>query len=200
MNGKAKASLSKQEQNAIKAAAFMVWGMVLINSIFALLFLNNKTAHIGFGWIIGGFALNVAALGIFAAFIVLFVKRLVHIKAQKDRYILTLVLMLIMAVGEIWLGADYNADLFGGAHEIVTEEYKIYDDTEFHFADGEKNTYVFIPNDIGAEIAEVPLVSDNYSEVVSENSLYIHTESVYIKYYPHSKVIVTVERVSSIGG
>lgn len=200
MNGKAKASLSKQEQNAIKAAAFMVWGMVLINSIFALLFLNNKTAHIGFGWIIGGFALNVAALGIFAAFIVLFVKRLVHIKAQKDRYILTLVLMLIMAVCEIWLGADYNADLFGGAHEIVTEEYKIYDDTELHFTDGEKNTYVFIPNDIGAEIAEVPLVSDNYSEVVSENSLYIHTESVYIKYYPHSKVIVTVERVSSIGG
>lgn len=200
MNGKTKASLSKQEQNAIKAAAFMVWGMVLINSIFALLFLNNKTAHIGFGWIIGGFALNVAALGIFAAFIVLFVKRLVHIKAQKDRYILTLVLMLIMAVCEIWLGADYNADLFGGAHEIVTEEYKIYDDTELHFTDGEKNTYVFIPNDIGAEIAEVPLVSDNYSEVVSENSLYIHTESVYIKYYPHSKVIVTVERVSSIGG
>lgn len=200
MNGKAKASLSKQEQNAIKAAAFMVWGMVLINSIFALLFLNNKTAHIGFGWIIGGFALNVAALGIFAAFIVLFVKRLVHIKAQKDRYILTLVLMLIMAVCEIWLGADYNADLFGGAHEIVTEEYKIYDDTEFHFADGEKKTYVFIPKDIGAEIAQVPLVSDKYSEAVSDNSLYIHTESVYIKYYPHSKVIVTVERVSSIGG
>lgn len=196
MNGKAKASLSKQEQNAIKAAAFMVWGMVLINSIFALLFLNNKIAHIGFGWIIGGFALNVAALGIFAAFIVLFVKRLVHIKAQKDRYILTLVLMLIMAVCEIWLGADYNADLFGGAHEIVTEEYKIYDDTEFHFADGEKNTYVFIPNDIGAEIAEVPLVSDNYSEVVSENSLYIHTESIYIKYYPHSKILAEIRKAN----
>lgn len=201
MDNETKTPLSKHEQNAVNTAAFLTFGIILVNSLYNVLFNNTKIPHVGSGWITGGFALMAAAVGITAAYIVLFVKRLVRIKQYKSRYIAILVLMLIMAVCEVWIGADYTADLFGGAHEVVTSEFDVAPlrskgdkTTAMYFEDGEDEVRVKIPNETAAEFINIPLISDDYSEAISENGHGIHTESVYIRYYPRSKVLKEIRK------
>lgn len=184
-------SFSKSERKAIRAGFGLFFALVAI-SLF-LLYFNADKIRVGTWSLYGTFAAALAAIGAAAAFVVLYVKRLVRIDACKRHFTVLLVCIVIIAAGASYFGVECAADIIGGAHEITTNEYKIYDNTELHFADGEKRTYIFIPKDVGEEIASVPLVSDEYSEAVGENGLYIHTESVYIKYYPRSKVIAAVK-------
>lgn len=191
-----KALYTKSEKKAINASICLFLTLSAMSLFWMPVLNNSKIVHVGAGWLYGAFAEELIAVGAAAAYIVLFVKRLRHIELCKKHSTVLLVTVLIITAGTSFFAVGCAADIFGGAREITTNEYKIYDDTEFHFADGEKSTYVFIPKDIGAEIAEVPLVSDKYSEAVSENCLYIHTESVYIKYYPHSKILAEVRKAN----
>ena len=138
MDNETKPALSKEEQTAANAAGWLVSVFLLVGALYNLLLNNTKILHVGFGWIIGGFAAMVVFVGLMAAYVVLFVKRLVHIKAYKGRYTTMIVLLAVITGCTVYFGANYTADLFGGSHEIVTNEYKIYDDKEFHFIDGEK--------------------------------------------------------------
>lgn len=189
-----KALYTKSEKKAINDAGCLFYTLNAV-SCFLLFFNNDKIVHVGAGWLYGAFAATLAAIGAAAAYIVLYVRRLRHIDLCKKHFTVLLVFILIITAGVSFFAVDCTADIFGGAREITTNEYKIYDSTELHFPDGEKSTYVFIPKDVGAEIADVPLVSDKYSEAVSDSGYGIHTESIYIKYYPHTKVIVTVEKL-----
>lgn len=187
-------SFAKTEKKAIRTALGLFYALVAISLVFLILNTAN-TIRVGAGWLYGTFAAALTAIGAAVAYVILYVKRLLHIDACKKYFTVLLVGVVIITACISFFAVGCTADIFGGAREITTNEYKIYDNTELHFSGGEKPTYLFIPKDVGAEIAEVPLVSDNYSEAVGENSLYIHTDSVYIKYYPRSKVIVAVERV-----
>lgn len=191
-------AFAKSEKKAIRTGLRLFYALVAISLVF--LIFNADKIRVGAWRLYGTFAAALTAIGAAGAYVVLFAKRLRHIEVCKKHFTVLLVGIVIITACISFFAVGCAADIFGGAHEITTNEYKIYDNTELHFTDGEKKTYVFIPKDIGAEIAQVPLVSDKYSEAVSDNSLYIHTESVFIRYYPHSKVLVTVERVSSIGG
>lgn len=188
------AAVTKSEKKAVRTAVGLFFTLVAI-SLFFMIFNTDKTVRIGAGWLYGAFAAALTAIGASVAYVALYVKRLLHIEVCKKHFTVLLVAILIITVCISFFAVDCTADIFGGMREITTNEYKIYDNTELHFPDGEKTTYVFIPKDVGAEIAEVPLVSDKYSEAVSDNGFGIHTESIYIKYYPHSKVLVTVETV-----
>lgn len=185
-------SFSKSERKAIRAGLGLFYALVAISLVF--LIFNADKIRVGAWMLYGTFAAALAAIGVAAAFVVLYIRRLAHIDACKKHFTVLLVGIVIIAAGASYFGVEYAADIIGGAHEITTNEYKIYDNTELHFSDSEKRTYVFIPKDVGAEIAQAPLVSDKYSEAVSENSLYIHTESVYIKFYPHSKVLKEIRK------
>lgn len=184
---------TKSEKKAITAAICLFFTLDTA-SLFLLIFNNAKIIHVGAGWLYGAFAAALIAVGAAASYIVLFVKRLRHIELCKKHFTVLLAGIVIITAGVLFFAIDCTADIFGGAREITTNEYKIYDNTELHFADGEKRAYVFIPKDVGAEIADTPLVSEKYSEAVSDSGFGIHTESVYIKYYPHSKTLVTVEK------
>lgn len=186
---------TKSEKKAINAAACLFFTLCAVSMVL-LIFNNVKIIHVGAGRLYGAFAATLIAVGAAVSYIVLFVRRLRHIELCKNHFTVLLAGIVIITACVSFFAVDCTADIFGGAREITTNEYRIYDNTELHFADGEKSTYVFIPKDVGAEIAETPLVSDKYSEAVSDSGFGIHTESVYIKYYPHSKVLVTVEKVS----
>lgn len=192
-DGREKELYTKSEKKVINTSIFLSLALCAV-CLFLMTFNNSKIVHVGAGWLYGAFASELIAIGAAAAYIVLFVKRLRYIELCKKPFTILLVTVLIMTACISLFAVGCTADIFGGAREITTNEYKIYDNTELHFPDGEKSTYVFIPKDIGAEIAQVPLVSDDYSVAVSENSLYIHTESVYIKYYPYSKVLKEIRK------
>lgn len=185
-------AFSKSDKKAIRTGLGSFYALVAISLVF--LIFNAAKVRVGAWRLYGTFAAAWAAIGVAAAYVVLYVKRLRHIDICKKHFTVLLVGIVIIAAGTSYFGVECAADIIGGTHEITTNEYKIYDNTELHFSDGGKSTYVFIPKDVGAEIAQVPLVSDKYSEVVSENSLYIHTESVYIKFYPHSKVLKEIRK------
>lgn len=185
---------AKSEKKAIRTALGLFLALVAI-SLFLMIFNTDKTIRVGAGWLYGAFAAALTAIGAAVAYVILYVKRLLHIDVCKKHFTVLLVGIVIITACVSLFVVECTADIFGGAHEITTNEYKIYDNTELHFTDGEKKTYLFIPKNVGEEIAKVPLVSDKYSEAVGDSGYGIHTESVYIKYYPRSKVIVAVERI-----
>ncbi len=184
---------TKSEKKAVRTAVGLFFTLIAI-SLFLMFFNTDKTIHVGAGWLYGAFAAALTAIGAAGAYFVLYAKHLRHIEVCKKHFTVLLVGIVIITACISFFAVCCAADIFGGAREITTNEYKIYDNTELHFADGEKKTYIFIPNDIGAEIAKISLVSDKYSEVVSENGHYIHTESVFIRYYPHSRVIAEIRK------
>lgn len=186
---------AKSEKKAVRTAVGLFFALIPI-SLFLMIFNTDKTVRVGAGWLYGAFAAALTAFGAAGAYVVLYAKRLRHIKACKKHFTVLLVGIVIIAACISLFAVGCAADIFGGAREITTNEYKIYDNTELHFPDGEKKTYLFIPKDVGAKIAQVPLVSDKYSEAVSENSLYIHTESVFIRYYPHSRVLEEIRKIN----
>lgn len=186
---------TKSEKRAINAAVCL-YLILCAAAIFLMISANDKTIRNGAAWLYGEAAAALAALGSAAAYIVLYVKRLRHIKPCKTHCTVVLAAAAIIAACLSYFAFECAADIFGGAHEITTDEYNIYDDTEFHFADGEKTAYVFVPKDVGAQIAEVPLAFGNDGAAVGESGLVIRAESVHIKYYPHTKVIVSVEKIS----
>ncbi len=67
--------------------------------------------------------------------------------------------------------------------------YKLWEPNELHFLDGEKSIYIFVPNDVSAELFEVPISNDDITYV----PLMPHTKNVSIKYYPHSMVLLSIE-------
>ncbi|MDE6726469.1 MAG: hypothetical protein K2J80_00850 [Oscillospiraceae bacterium] len=184
---------TKSERKAVRTAVGLFFALIAI-SLFLMIFNTDKTVRVGAGWLYGAFAAALTAIGATVAYVVLYAKVLCHIKVCKKHFTVLLVGILIITACISFFAVDRAADIFGGAREITTNKYKIYDNMELHFPDGEKSAYVFIPKDVGAEIAEVPLVSDRYGEAVSDNGFGIHTESIYIKYYPHTKTLLEVRK------
>lgn len=201
-NEKERVVLSRSESRAAHAAQWLVTALILVNAGFAL-FSFREISHIGVRWIVFGAALCVVSVLIAAAFIVLFFKRLVHIKPHKKHYIVLLIVFFLAAAVEIWHGAYFAADLFGGTREVVTNEFTVAPAATipansanarvFLFADGEDMVF-YVPKEKAAELREIPLIvpPGQHAATLTENGYLLYAKKISVKYYPHSGVLSEV--------
>lgn len=198
MESNEKIILTKSESRAAHAAQWLVTALILVNAGFAL-FSFREILHIGVQWVVFGAALCVVSVLIAAAFIVLFFKRLVYIKPHKKHYIVLLIVFFLAAAVEIWHGAYFAADLFGGSREVVTNEFTVAPAATVSpksatariilYADGEDMVF-YVPKSVAAELREVPLnvPPEEYAKAISENGLLFHSKQISIKYFPYSNI------------
>jgi len=201
-NEKERVVLSRSESRAVLAAQWLFTALVLINAGFAV-FSFREISHVGVRWIVFGTALSAVDVVITVAFVVLFIKRLVHIKPYRKKYIAAFVLFVLFAALEGWRGAYYTADLFGGTREVVTNEFTVAPAATipansanarvFLFADGEDMVF-YVPKEKAAELREIPLIvpPGQHAATLTENGYLLYAKEISVKYYPHSGVLSEV--------
>ncbi len=179
---------TKSEKRAVNAGAWLFCALIAASG-FEMLAHSDKIIHVGAGWVIGSFAAAVIMVVILAAYIALYVKYLRKIKPRGHYFTIMLVGFAIITACAVPFGAESALDLFGGAREVNTAYYKLWEPNELHFPDGEKSTYVFVPKDVGAELSDTHISADD----ITYAPLMPHTKNISLKYYPRSKVLLSID-------